>query len=52
MGEAGAEEGRDEGWLFGKILEGMEESRLVKMVIQKRKEDRVVGRVRGFEEEV
>ena len=29
--------------LFGKILKGMEESRLVKMVVEKLREDRRIG---------
>ena len=40
--EAGGEEGRDES-VFGKRLIGMEESRLVKMVMEKLREDRGIG---------
>ena len=39
--EAGGEDGREA--LFGKRLKGMEESQLVKMVVEKLREDRGMG---------
>ena len=42
MKDVGGEEGRDES-VVGKRLEGMEESRLVKMVVDKLREDGGIG---------
>ena len=43
MEEAGGERREEMKLLFGKRLEGMEESRLVKMVVEKLREDGEIG---------